>query len=108
VAQLVTTEEQRHSLREQQRRQQVALLLLAQNIDGRVVRRALGAAVPAIVVVGTVLVVLTVGLVMLVIVADKVLQRESVMTGDEVDAGIRLAPVILIQVAAAGQARGRL
>ena len=68
--------------------------------DRRVVGRPLGAAVPAVVVVGAVAVVLAVGLVVLVVVADQVVQREAVVAGDEVDAGVRLAAAPLVQVAA--------
>ena len=73
-----------------------------------VVGRALDAAVPAVVVVGAVAVVLAVGLVVLVVVADQVVQREAVVAGDEVDAGVGLAAVVLVEVAAAGQPRGEL
>src|SRR4029077_14577107 len=86
----------------------VAFLLLAQRADLGVVGRALGAAVPGIVVIGTVAVFLAVGLVVLLVIADQVLQGEAVVAGDEVDAGVRLAAVILVQVAAAGEARGQL
>ena len=102
VAQLVAAADHRHALREQQRGHEVALLPLAQRDDRRVVGRPFGAAVPAIVVVGAVAVVLAVGLVVLLVVADQVVQREAVVAGDEVDAGVGLPAVVLVQVAAAG------
>ena len=49
--QLVAVADHRHALRQQHRRQEVALLPLAQRVDLRIVRRPLGAAVPAQVVV---------------------------------------------------------
>ena len=91
----------------QQRGDQVALLPLAQGVDGRVVGRPLGAAVPAVVVVGAVAVVLAVGLVVLVVVADQVVQREAVVAGDEVDAGVRPPAALLVQVAASRSAGWR-
>ena len=56
---------------------------------GRVVGRALDAEVQRLVVVLAVAVVLAVGLVVLVLVADQVGQREAVVGGHEVDAGVR-------------------
>ena len=53
-------------------------------------------------------VVVAVGLVVLVVVADQVAQREAVVGGDEVDAGHRLAAVVGERVLRAGQARGEL
>ena len=73
-----------------------------------VVGRPLDAAVPGAVVVGAVAVVLEVGLVVLVVVGDEVAQREAVVGGDEVDRGERVAAVLLVEVAGAGQARGEL
>src|SRR5690606_6060266 len=82
--------------------------LLAKPDDLRIVRRPLDAAVPALVVVGAVAVLLAVGLVVLVVVADEVLQRETVMAGDEVDAGVRFPAAALVEVAAAAEAGGEL
>ena len=53
-------------------------------------------------------VVLAVGLVVLLVVGDEVVQREAVVRGDEVDAGVGPAAVVLVEVAAAGQAVGEL
>ncbi len=46
-----------------------------------------------------VVVVIPIGFVVLVVVADEVAEGEAVVRGDEVDAGIRLAPVVLVEVA---------
>ena len=107
MAELVTGQEHGHALRQEQRSDEVALLLPAQGIDGGIIRRPLGAAVPTVVVVGPVLVIFPIGLVVFVVVADQVMQREAVVAGDEIDAGIGLAPVVLIQVTAAAQTGGK-
>src|SRR6185437_512076 len=49
-----------------------------------------------------------IGFVVLVVVADQVAQREAVMRGDEVDAGGRVTHVVLIKIAAAGEAVAEL
>ena len=41
-----------------------------------------------VVVVGAVLVILAVGLVVLFVVADEIVQREAIVRGDEIDAGV--------------------
>ena len=103
AAGLVAREQHRHALRKKQRRQEVAHLLSAQLLHGGVVGLALDAAVPAQVVIVAVGVVLEVRLVVLLVVADQVAQRESVVCGDEIDAGIGAASAVLVQVARAGQ-----
>ena len=105
---LVAAEQHRRALRQQQRGEEVALLARAQLDDRRVVGRALDAEVPGAVVVGAVAVVLQVRLVVLLVVGDEVAQREAVVRGDEVDRGERVAAVVLVQVAGAGQARGEV
>src|SRR5260370_2617228 len=55
------------------------------------------------VVVRAVPAIFTIGLVMFFVVADQVVQRETIMRGDEVDAGGWPAPVALVQVAGAGE-----
>src|SRR5207245_10807860 len=63
------------------------------------------AAVTAVIVVGAVAVFLAIGLIVLVVVFDQVFQRETVVTSDEVDAGVRPPSALFIQVAAAAQSR---
>src|SRR5262245_13991415 len=88
MAQLVAGEKHRNTLREKQRREEIPLLPLAQGEDICVVGRSLGTAVPGVVVVGPVFVVLPIGFIVLVVVADEILEREAIMAGDEVDAGM--------------------
>ena len=57
------------------------------------------AAVPAAVVVGAVAVVLAVGLVVLVVVGDQIVQREAVVAGHEVDALLGLALLVAVELA---------
>ena len=40
---------------------------------------------------------------MLVVIAHEIGQRETIVAGDEVDAGVRLPPTMLIQIAASRQ-----
>ena len=76
--------------------------------DLGVVGRALDAVVPRLIVVRAVPVVLAVGLVVLLVVADQIVQGEAVMGGDEVDAGVGPAAVALIEIARSRQAVGEL
>ena len=77
------------------------LLVPAQGINGGIVRRTLGPTVPAVIIVGAVLVVFAIGLVVFLIVTDEVVEREAIMAGNKIDAGLGLAPVALIQIATA-------
>src|SRR5690606_31899076 len=79
-----------------------------QPIDPRVLGRSLGARVPAEVVVAAVAVALAVHLVVLRVVAHEVVEREAVVTSDEVDAVRRSAPVASVKIAAARDARCHL
>ena len=87
----------------QQGRHQVRGLAAPQREHLRVVGLALDAVVPRPVVVGAVAVVLAVGLVVLVVVGDQVAQGEPVVGGDEVDRGVRRAPVVGYRSERAGQ-----
>ena len=81
----VAGQEHGDALGEQQGGDQVLGLAFAEGEDGRVVGRAFDAAVPGEVLVGAVAVVFAVGLVVLVVVADEVVEGEAVVAGDEVD-----------------------
>ena len=86
--------------------EEVLHLAVAQPLDGRVVGRPFDAAVPAAVVVGAVAVVFAVGLVVLVVVGDEVVEREAVVAGDEVDALLGLALLVAVDLGAADQPVG--
>src|SRR5690606_22446456 len=79
VPDLVAAPQHRNALREQERRDEVPLLLRAQGADARVVGGSLDAAVPAQVVVLAVAVSFAVRFVVLVVVADEILERKAVV-----------------------------
>src|SRR5262249_1154278 len=108
VAELVAAADHRHALGEQQGSDEISLLLFAQLADGGVVRRSFRAAVPTMVVVGAVLVARAGGLVVLVVVADEVLEREAVVARNEVDAGVGPPAALFVEIAAAGEPSGKL
>ena len=62
------------------------------------------AAIGAVIVAGAVAIVLAVRFVVLLVVAEQVLQRESVVDGNVVDAGARLAAVVVEDIRGAGHA----
>src|SRR5207244_7481113 len=70
--------------------------------------RPLGPPVAAVVLLGAVTVVLAVGLVVLAVVTDEVTQREAVVGGDEVHAGIGAPPASGEEVARPRQSGGQL
>ncbi len=108
VGELVAAGEHGDALRKQQGGEEVAGLALAELVDGWIVGGAFGAHVPALIVGGAVLVILSVGLVVFLVVADQVAEGEAVVGGDEVDAGVGLAAVVLVEVAGTGEAVGEI
>src|SRR5262249_34675044 len=75
----------------------------AQTVDSRIVARPFHPAVPGTIVRIAVSVLFTVGLIVFVVVTDQIVQGESVVRRDEVDAVIWPAPVVLIEIGTAGQ-----
>src|SRR5262249_21746415 len=106
VANLVAHQDHGHAERHQRDGQEVLDLAVTQFLDGRIVGRSLDATVPAGVVVGAVAVVLAVGLVVLAVVGDEVVEREAVVAGDEVDALLGLALLVAVNLRAADDAVG--
>jgi len=86
-AEFVSRTDHRHALGQQQRAPQVALLLFAQGSDRQIVAVPFRAAIPGIVVIGAVAILLQIGFIMLLPVAGQIVQRETVMGGDKIDAG---------------------
>src|SRR5678815_3694990 len=80
---------------------------MTQPFDRGIVRRAFRAAVPAEVHVGAVATALTVRLVVLGVVADEVVQRESVVRRDEVNALLRPPALVPVEIRAAKAAVGK-
>src|SRR6185437_5671065 len=73
-------------------------------IDARIAGRPFDTHVPAVIVVAAVLVVVAIRLVMLLAIADEIVERESVMGCDEVDRSGRCPTFTLVQVARSGDA----
>ena len=103
-AELVACDQHGHPLREQEGRQHVALLPFAQGLDRRVVSLSLDATIPAEVRAVTVAVVFAVREIVLLLVADEVVQRVAVVSRHEIDAGPGSASVVGEDVAGARKA----
>src|SRR6201999_1494483 len=102
VGDLIAGENQRQALRQQQRGERVLAQLPAQRDDLGIVGRSLMTAIVAVIVVGAVAIGLAVGFVVLLVVAEEIGQRKTVMYGDVVDAGARGAAVVIEQVGGGG------
>src|SRR5262245_31989316 len=76
----------------------VFLLPQPQRVDGRIIRFALHAGVPTVVVVGTVIVVLAVVEVVLFVIRDEITESESVVAGHEVYRSGRLPSGCQVEV----------
>ena len=100
----VAHEKQRRADGEQRERDEVLHLAVAQALDRDVVARPFHAAVPAQIEVVPVAVAFAVRLVVLAIVRHEIVQREAVVAGYEVDALLRLALLMAVEVRAAEQA----
>src|SRR5262249_31072271 len=81
----VAGQEHRHALRKQQSGYQIFRLAQAQSIDRRIARRSFDTAVPTVVEFGTVDLTLSVHAVVLSIIADQIVERETVVTRNEID-----------------------
>src|SRR5205085_10856326 len=103
-ADLVAAGDHRDALRQEQDGRHVLDLAAAELVEAGIVARAFDAAVPAVVVVGAVVVPFAVGLVVLLVVRDEVVQREAIVAGDEVDAVDRQMAARLVEIGAAGHA----
>ena len=102
-APLIAAGQHRHALRKEKRRQKISALPIAQGIDLRVIRRSFDAAVPREIIIVAVLVAFAVRLIVLFVVADQVVERETIVRGDEIDARIWASSAVLIKIGAAGQ-----
>src|ERR1035438_534834 len=104
----VPTVDHWYALAEQECREQIAHLSLAKNIDFFVVGGSFRAHVPGTVIVGSIGVALSVGFVVLLTVADQIAQSETIVRRDEIDACVRLAAVVLVEIAGPGQSIGNV
>src|SRR5262249_23052101 len=105
VTDFVAGQQHRHALGEQQRRQVITLLTVAQGEDGSIVGRSFDAAVPAVVAIRSVAVVLLVGLVVLMFIANEVTKGKAAVSGDEVDARPGPAAAMVKDVTRGAKAR---
>ena len=96
-----------HSDGEQRGRKEILHLATAHLFDFRIVRGAFDAAIPGTIVVGAVAVLLEVGFIVLLFIGDQIVQREAVVTGDEVDALLGFALLVTIKVRTADVAIGK-
>src|SRR4029453_11656535 len=102
---LVSAAKHRYALRKEQGRQEVAHLPPAPGEDVPVFTRPLLAAVPRTVVAFAVAVLFAICVVALLVVGNEIAQREAIVRGDEVDAGVRPPGCALVKVRAAGVSR---
>ena len=100
---LVAAEEHGHALGEEQGREHVPFHAVPGTLDPHLVRGSLDAPVRAVVCVRAVVVLLGVGLIVPLLVADQVGEREAVVAGYEVDAGIGTPAAWRVDVARAGE-----
>ncbi len=103
AAELVAVQHHRHALGQEQGGEEVPPLPRAQRQDVVIVGRTFGTAVPRPVVALPVVVVLAVGLVVLLVVADQVREGEPVVGRHEVDTRGRPAAGVLVQIRGAGE-----
>ncbi len=82
---LIAGQEHGNTLADQKGGDQIADLPAAPGQNRWVLRLAFNAAVPGVVEIGTVAVILAVGPVVLLVVADQIVEGEAVVAGDEVD-----------------------
>ena len=80
----VSHEQHRNPLAEQQEGHCIFHLTMPQDVHRGIVRFSFMAAVPAVIVVAAVVVPLTVGFIVLVVVGNKIVKREPIVAGDEV------------------------
>ncbi len=105
---LIARHNHRRALCQQQGGEQVAHLTQTQAVDFRIFGRTFNAVVPGQIVVAAVLVVFVVGFVVLVVVRHQVMQRETIVRGDEVHGRLRTTAALVEHVAGRGHARSEV
>ena len=76
---------------------------VAHAVDLRIVGRSFDAAIPGTIMTLAIAVLIAVGFVVFVVVTHDIVEREPVVRGDEINAGVGAAAVVLIKIRAAGQ-----
>src|SRR5208337_3604578 len=103
TAYLVSHQKHRSADRQQCQRKEILALTVAQLLDTWIFGRAFHTAVPAQVVGHTVMVVFAIGFIVFLIVRHLVVQRETVMTCNKVDALLRVQLLVAVNIRAAQQ-----
>src|ERR1700735_381466 len=99
AAEFVAGQQHRNAQRQEQRRDEIALLTRTQNVYGfAIARRTFDAAVPGSIVGLAVTILFAIFFVMPFVVTDQVIQRETVVGGEKIDARVRLAAARFIQI----------
>src|SRR5208337_2349188 len=103
TAYFVSHQKHRSAGRQQCQRKEILALTVAQLLDTWIFGRAFHTAVPAQVVGHTVMVVFAIGFIVFLIVRHQVVQRETVMTCNKVDALLRVQLLVAVNIRAAQQ-----
>src|SRR5882724_1443882 len=93
---LVATQKHRHALRKKKCGQKIPPLPFAQSVNLGVVGWTFDAAIPGEIVVVAVIVPVAVQFIVLFVVAEQIVQRETIMRGHKIDAGRRTPPILVI------------
>ena len=80
-------------------------LLRSQGVDFGIVGRTFNPAVPTLIIIRPIPVLFAVGFVVLVIVTDKITEREPIMRGQEIQTRARAPAVVRIKITASSQSR---
>src|SRR6476620_498093 len=108
VTDLISGKQQRHALRQHQACKQIATQLPSQPKNLGLIGCSLDTAVGAVIVVGTIAVVLAVRQIVLAVIAHEVGERKSIVNGDMIDARARAAAIVIEKIGGAGHATTKL
>src|SRR5262249_1631050 len=101
---LVAGGKHRDAVRQKESRQKIASLAASDLQNGGIARRTLDAAVPAPILVATVAVTFSIHLVVFLVIAHKVVQSETVVTGHEIHRRPGMPSVAAVEIARSGEA----
>src|SRR6266481_7009911 len=100
---LISAAEHRHALGKKQCREKIAALPVAQHVNLWLIGRTFDTPIPRLIIVVAVAVLVAIQLVVFFVVADQVVQGESIMGCHEVDARVRPSAVMFIEIGASGE-----
>src|SRR5262245_52012569 len=93
---LISATQHRNPLGKKKCGQKIPALPLAQRVDLRIFRWTFGPAIPRQIVIVAIFVAVTVRLIVLFVVADQVVQRETIVRRDEINTGVRSSAIVLV------------